>query len=106
MLDPAVNGTVGILKAIKANAPSVKRVIVTSSFAAIVNPGRKWDGYAYSEVESPFLRYFIRAVTQVRAGGLESYHGRASPEQGVVPLSGFEDIRRAGGMGLRGIGKA
>ncbi|GAD93755.1 ketoreductase [Paecilomyces variotii No. 5] len=37
-LNPAINGTTGILKAIKASAPTVKRVVVTSSFAAIVNP--------------------------------------------------------------------
>ncbi|KAL1885773.1 methylglyoxal reductase (NADPH-dependent) gre2 [Paecilomyces lecythidis] len=37
-LNPAINGTTGILKAIKAYAPTVKRVVVTSSFAAIVNP--------------------------------------------------------------------
>jgi nucleoside-diphosphate-sugar epimerase len=37
LLDPAIIGTTGILKAIKANAPSVKRVAITSSFAAIVN---------------------------------------------------------------------
>ncbi|KAJ6172228.1 hypothetical protein N7470_001295 [Penicillium chermesinum] len=37
-LDPAIKGTTGILKSIKAYAPSVKRVVVTSSFAAIVNP--------------------------------------------------------------------
>ena len=37
-LDPAIKGTTGILKAIKAYAPTVKRVVVTSSFAAIVNP--------------------------------------------------------------------
>lgn len=38
ILDPAVKGTTGILKAIKAYAPEVKRVVVTSSFAAIVQP--------------------------------------------------------------------
>lgn len=36
-LDPAIKGTTGILKAIKAYAPTVKRVVVTSSFASIVN---------------------------------------------------------------------
>ncbi|RMJ22906.1 hypothetical protein PHISP_06225 [Aspergillus sp. HF37] len=36
-LDPAIKGTTGILKAIKAYAPTVKRVVITSSFAAIVN---------------------------------------------------------------------
>jgi len=37
LLDPAIIGTTGILRAIKANAPSVKRVAITSSFAAIIN---------------------------------------------------------------------
>ncbi|KAJ5542313.1 hypothetical protein N7535_004733 [Penicillium sp. DV-2018c] len=36
-LDPAIKGTTGILKAIKAYAPTVKRVVITSSFAAIGN---------------------------------------------------------------------
>ncbi|KAL4979843.1 hypothetical protein BDW66DRAFT_126192 [Aspergillus desertorum] len=36
-LDPAIKGTTGILKAIKAYAPTVKRVTITSSFAAIIN---------------------------------------------------------------------
>jgi nucleoside-diphosphate-sugar epimerase len=49
LLDPAINGTTGILKAIKAHAPSVKRVVVTSSFAAIVDPKGKPEGYEYSE---------------------------------------------------------
>jgi nucleoside-diphosphate-sugar epimerase len=38
LLDPAINGTTGILRAIKVFAPQVKRVVITSSFAAIVNP--------------------------------------------------------------------
>ena len=37
LLDPAINGTTGILKAIKAHAPTVKSVVITSSFASIVN---------------------------------------------------------------------
>ena len=36
-LDPAVKGTTGILASIKKYVPSVKRVVVTSSFAAIIN---------------------------------------------------------------------
>lgn len=48
-LDPAIKGTTGILKAIKAYAPSVKRVVITSSFAAIVNP--KQHPKVYSEKE-------------------------------------------------------
>lgn len=38
LLDPAIIGTSSILKAIKKYAPGVKRVIITSSFAAIINP--------------------------------------------------------------------
>ncbi|KAK3344244.1 hypothetical protein B0T25DRAFT_573196 [Lasiosphaeria hispida] len=37
LIDPAVIGTTGILKAIARSASSVKRVVVTSSFAAIVD---------------------------------------------------------------------
>ncbi|KAL4791879.1 hypothetical protein BDV19DRAFT_400984 [Aspergillus venezuelensis] len=37
LLNPAIKGTTGILDAIKAYAPSVKRVVITSSFAAMVN---------------------------------------------------------------------
>lgn len=37
MLDPAINGTLGILKAVQKNAPSVKRIVITSSFAAMAN---------------------------------------------------------------------
>ncbi|EXJ92162.1 dihydroflavonol-4-reductase [Capronia epimyces CBS 606.96] len=37
MIDPAVLGTTGILKAVKSFAPSVKRVVITSSLAAMNN---------------------------------------------------------------------
>ena len=40
LLDPAVIGTTGILKSIKKSAPSVNRVVITSSFASIVNPSK------------------------------------------------------------------
>ncbi|KAI4147463.1 MAG: hypothetical protein L6R39_003108 [Caloplaca ligustica] len=50
LLDPAIIGTTGILKAIKKNAPTVKRVVITSSFAAVFSPktGNR-PGYTYSE---------------------------------------------------------
>ncbi|KAG0647827.1 Ketoreductase azaE [Hyphodiscus hymeniophilus] len=50
LLDPAIIGTTGVLKAIKKNAPSVKHVVITSSFAAIID-GKKGlrPGYKYSE---------------------------------------------------------
>ncbi|MCJ1290332.1 methylglyoxal reductase (NADPH-dependent) gre2 [Xylographa carneopallida] len=48
LLDPAVFGTTGILKAIKKSAPTVKRVVITSSFAAIVSPSAA-KGHVYTE---------------------------------------------------------
>ncbi|KAF1348102.1 hypothetical protein BDV97DRAFT_335163 [Delphinella strobiligena] len=52
LLDPAYIGTTGILKSIKKNAPSVKRVVITSSFASIVNPAKgNWPEHTYSEAD-------------------------------------------------------
>ncbi|RDL38294.1 putative NADPH-dependent methylglyoxal reductase GRP2 [Venustampulla echinocandica] len=50
LIDPAVIGTTGILKAIKKYAPGVKRVVITSSFASIYDAtkGNTWD-HTYSE---------------------------------------------------------
>ena len=36
-LDPAIKGTLEVLKSVKKNAPSVKRVVITSSCAAVVD---------------------------------------------------------------------
>ncbi|KAH6616319.1 hypothetical protein C7974DRAFT_43021 [Boeremia exigua] len=69
LIDPAVIGTSGILKSIKKNAPSVKRVVITSSFAAIIQADKGfWPGHTYSEddwnpitaeeaTENPMLGY-------------------------------------------------
>lgn len=52
MIDPAVIGTTGILKSIKQSAPSVKRVVITSSFAAIIQADKGfWPGHEYSEAD-------------------------------------------------------
>ncbi|CAE6445741.1 unnamed protein product [Rhizoctonia solani] len=50
LLDPAILGTTEILKAVKAHAPTVKRVVVTSSFASIVDLSKgDRPGHVYSE---------------------------------------------------------
>ncbi|KFZ20141.1 hypothetical protein V502_03337 [Pseudogymnoascus sp. VKM F-4520 (FW-2644)] len=51
LLDPAINGTTGILKAIKKSAPTVKHVVITSSFAAILNGSKlpNWPEHTYTE---------------------------------------------------------
>jgi nucleoside-diphosphate-sugar epimerase len=43
LIDPALNGTRGILKAIVRSAPSVRRVVITSSFAAILSETKLQD---------------------------------------------------------------
>lgn len=53
LLDPAIIGTTGILKAIKKGAPTVKRVAITSSFASIINPNNhpeKYDESVWNKV--------------------------------------------------------
>ncbi|KAN0103237.1 NAD(P)-binding protein [Hyaloscypha variabilis] len=45
-LDPAIKGTIGLLNAIKKGAPKVKRVILTLSFAAIIDVSRPKNGAA------------------------------------------------------------
>ena len=50
LLDPAIKGTTEVLKAILKDAPQVKRVVITSSFASIMDlmQGNR-PGYTYSE---------------------------------------------------------
>ncbi|PYH82076.1 ketoreductase [Aspergillus uvarum CBS 121591] len=49
LLDPAIHGTKGILRAIRDKAPSVSRVVITSSFAALVNPDGHPDVYSENQ---------------------------------------------------------
>lgn len=50
LFKPAVNGTVSILKAVKEYNQSVKRIVITSSFAAVLDftKGLR-PGYVYTE---------------------------------------------------------
>jgi nucleoside-diphosphate-sugar epimerase len=77
LIDTAVNGTVGILQALKAKAPSVKRVVVTSSFAAMVDPKKPvthkysekdWDPVTREEaLDSPLTAYRASKTLAERA---------------------------------------
>ena len=50
LLDPAVVGTTDILKQIKKSVPTCKRVVITSSFASIVNPSKgAWPEKTYTD---------------------------------------------------------
>jgi nucleoside-diphosphate-sugar epimerase len=66
LLDPAIIGTTGILRAVKKSAPSVKRVVITSSFAAILNASqhektyseKNWNPITWEEaVQNPANAY-------------------------------------------------
>jgi nucleoside-diphosphate-sugar epimerase len=67
LLDPAVNGTAGVLRSIQENNPTIKRVVITSSFASIIDidQGTR-PGYISSEkdvsiifVQSHHLAFLI-----------------------------------------------
>ncbi|KAJ5111613.1 methylglyoxal reductase (NADPH-dependent) gre2 [Penicillium argentinense] len=51
LLDPAIIGTIALLRAAQKNAPSIQKVIVTSSFASIINSYKAncWVDHIYSE---------------------------------------------------------
>ncbi|KAF2724988.1 NAD(P)-binding protein [Polychaeton citri CBS 116435] len=50
LLDPAIVGTTGVLKSIKKSAPTVKHVVITSSFASIIDASKgSWPEHTYTE---------------------------------------------------------
>ncbi|KAK3175665.1 methylglyoxal reductase (NADPH-dependent) gre2 [Lecanicillium sp. MT-2017a] len=79
LINPAVVGTVGILHAIKASAPSVRRVVVTSSFAAILDAKKlndpattftekSWNPARLEDIEeSPAMAYRVSKTLAERA---------------------------------------
>lgn len=60
-LDPAIKGTTGILSSVHAHAPTVKRVVLTSSSAAMLNPLQHakcydesfWNPFTFEDVTTP-----------------------------------------------------
>jgi nucleoside-diphosphate-sugar epimerase len=46
VIEPAINGTTGLLKAVKSYAPTVKRVVYTSSFSAMLNVAKHEKTYS------------------------------------------------------------
>jgi len=79
-LDPAIRGTTGILESAKAYAPTVKRVVITSSSAAILNPPNhpkvydetSWSDVTLDQAMDPMHTYRASKVSVVLA--LEVYH--------------------------------
>lgn len=72
LLKPAIDGTVGVLTSIQKNTPNVKRVVITSSFASIVNMDEGLrPGYAYSEKDWNPCPYEVAAKKETN--GAVSY---------------------------------
>ncbi|KAI9733985.1 MAG: hypothetical protein M1834_002642 [Cirrosporium novae-zelandiae] len=50
LLKPAILGTQNILKSVHAHAPQVRRVVITSSYAALADMSKgAWPGHTYTE---------------------------------------------------------
>ncbi|KAB5593439.1 NADPH-dependent methylglyoxal reductase GRE2 protein [Ceratobasidium theobromae] len=57
VLLPAIQGTTSILKTARDHSPATKRIIITSSFAAVADQSKGVPGYAYSEKDWSQLTY-------------------------------------------------
>lgn len=64
LLQPAIQGTLNILEAISRHKPSVRRVVITSSFASVLDPERGFrPGYTYTEDDWNPCSYEIAKTT-------------------------------------------
>ncbi|KAI6912375.1 dihydroflavonol-4-reductase, partial [Hortaea werneckii] len=93
ILDPAVKGTTGILKSVKAHAPGVRRVVVTSSMAAVLdlkNPPDLYDETAWNPVSleeaqsGPILAYMGSKTFAERAA--RDFVSREKPSFDLVTI--------------------
>ncbi|KAI9364877.1 ketoreductase [Zopfochytrium polystomum] len=61
LIDPAVRGTTGILESVARFAPSVQRVVITSSVAAVLNPNPKSpEGLTEADWNTPVVEALQR----------------------------------------------
>lgn len=70
MIDPAVLGTTNVLKAVAESCPTVKRVVVTSSFAAILDPQLASTGAKKTYTEADWSPVTLE---DAYANGLNAY---------------------------------
>ncbi|KJR87703.1 ketoreductase [Sporothrix schenckii 1099-18] len=75
LLDPALRGTTGLLRSVQTLAPSVRRVVLTSSSAAMLNPAHHaavydescWRPMTWAEAQLPHNAYEASKVFAERA---------------------------------------
>ncbi|KAJ5757967.1 NAD-dependent epimerase/dehydratase [Penicillium nucicola] len=69
LLRPAIDGTLNILNSVHNHAPTVSRVVITSSFAAMANYSKgTWPGHVYSEADWNLTPYEVVAAPGTPAG--------------------------------------
>lgn len=62
LLHPAIDGTLNILDSLHRYAPQVSRLVITSSFAAMLNFSQgRWPGHVYSETDWNLDPYEVAA---------------------------------------------
>ncbi|KAI8960254.1 ketoreductase [Daldinia sp. FL1419] len=74
-IDPAINGTIGILESIATYAPTVRRVVITSSSAAMINPLNHakvydetcWAPWTLNDAKDPKKAYVTSKVLSEKA---------------------------------------
>lgn len=124
ILDPSIKGTKGLLESVKAYAPKVERVVITSSSAAILNPSSHakvydetiWGTTTWEEALDPIKAYRAGKVSRFSAVfSLDETNEATLTERGAshrenlshrsyIPerfgSNGKLDLRRACGMGI------
>lgn len=78
LVDPARNGTLSVLKSAQKNGNKVKRIVITSSFASVVNTSippvhtfteKDWNTFSPAEVREQLGELNLPRVMPVQAGG-------------------------------------
>jgi len=65
LLNPAVKGTTSVLESVQKYAPNVKRVVITSSFASILDLSKgNWPGHVYTEADWNPITYAEAAAKE------------------------------------------
>lgn len=102
ILKPAINGTTNILKAIKAYAPSVEHVVITSSFAAILDPSHLLAGTG-TALSDPTITYTEKSwcsLTYKQAaeslGGVTYIGSKKLAEESFWKFIKEEDVKFSG----------
>ena len=74
LLKPAINGTLNVMRAAHAAGPAIKKVVIRSSFAAMVNipKGGIWRAYEYSEADWNPFTYELGATPGMDPGAVYS----------------------------------